>query len=254
MNNSQTSCGHSCYTEQDLLKIQKHSTPKHIAIIMDGNRRWAHMHQLPIQMGHAKGAEQLKQIVEAAMELNLETLTVYAFSTENNKRAPNEVYLLFALFKKYLLQERKEMQKNGIKLETIGDFSSFPEDLQEIILTSKKMTENENKLKLVLAVNYGARDEIRRAVQRIVQDTEVGKIKSQEITENLIESYLDTAEFTDPDLLIRTSGELRLSNFLLWQISYTEIYVSQEPWPDFNPQSLLKAILNYQKRKIRRGL
>ncbi len=240
------------FSEEELSKLYINAIPKHVALIMDGNRRWAEKRHLPIGLGHARGADQLKKIVEAAMELGLKTLTVYSFSTENRNRSPREIQLLFTLFKKYLLKEREEMKNNGIRLGTIGDLSLFPKDLQETLEVSKEMTKKETRFNLVLAVNYGARDEIKRAVQKMLRDKNT--IQGQEITEELIESYLDTAKWPDPELLIRTSGEFRLSNFLLWQISYTEIYFTDVFWPDFTPKHLLKAVQDYQNREIRRGL
>jgi len=240
------------FSEEELSALKLNAIPKHVAIIMDGNRRWAEKRHLPIQVGHARGADQLKTIVEAAMELGLKTLTVYSFSTENRKRSPREVQLLFTLFKKYLIKERDEMKSNGIRLDTIGDLSLFPKDLQETLELSKKMTKKETRFNLVLAVNYGARDEIKRAVQKMLRNQK--SIQDHDVTEELIESYLDTAKWSDPELLIRTSGEFRLSNFLLWQISYTEIYFTDVFWPDFTPKHLHKAIQNYQHREIRRGL
>ncbi len=242
----------SLLSEEELANLYRNAIPKHVALIMDGNRRWAEKRHLPIGVGHARGADQLKTIVEAAMELGLKTLTVYSFSTENRNRSPREIQLLFALFKKYLIKEREEMKNNGIRLDTIGDLSLFPKDLQETLEVSKEMTKKETRFNLVLAVNYGARDEIKRAVEKMFRDEKI--IQGQEITEELIESYLDTAKWPDPELLIRTSGEFRLSNFLLWQISYTEIYFTDVFWPDFTPKHLLNAIHDYQNREIRRGL
>ncbi|MCH9634620.1 MAG: Ditrans,polycis-undecaprenyl-diphosphate synthase ((2E,6E)-farnesyl-diphosphate specific) [Chlamydiae bacterium] len=249
-----TSQENSIYTSEDLSLVLSLPIPKHIAIIMDGNRRWAERNHLPIEAGHVKGAEQLKKIVTASMELGIERLTVYSFSTENRNRPAGEVSLLLSLFKKYLIQEREEMKENGIKLDTIGDLSLFPADLQKTINESKVLTEKSNKFNLVLAVNYGARDEIKRAVQIIVQKQISNPQKEIQVTEELIQSCLDTAGWSDPELLIRTSGEIRLSNFLLWQISYTEIYFTETYWPEFNPDCFLEAITNYQNRKIRRGL
>lgn len=253
-NPSQLGKESSIYTTEELSHVHEREIPRHVAILMDGNRRWATQYDLPIQVGHAKGAEQLKIIVEAAIDLGVEILTVFAFSTENRKRTPKEIEMLFSLFEKYLLQEREEMKKNGIQLETIGEISTFPKALQHTIEESKRLTSLGDRFKLVLAINYGARDEITRAMQKITVDLGEGKLKNIPITEKLIQSYLDTALLPDPDLLIRTSGELRLSNFLLWQVSYSEFYFTEELWPDFSPQSLLEAVLSYQTRKIRRGL
>lgn len=239
----------SFYAEEDLKSLN--SIPKHLAIIMDGNRRWAHQKGLPIQVGHAKGADNLKSIVEACIQLGIETLTVYSFSTENRRRTPAEIKLLFTLFKKYLTSELENLCSNNIRLHTIGDLSAFPEDLKYNITCAKEKTKSNTRFNLVLALNYGSRDEIKRAVIKISEDIKLGK--PLKITEELISQYLDTANFQDPDLVIRTSGEFRLSNFLLWQISYSEIFFSNTLWPDFSPQELLSALKCYQTRKIRRG-
>lgn len=242
------------FSREQLSSIDLRRVPKHIAIIMDGNRRWAKEKNLPIELGHASGAGALKDIVQAAVELNVKTLTVFSFSTENKSRSNEEIQGLFNLFKEYLISEKETMLENGIALHTIGETSYFPKDLIEVLEKTKKETEEGKKLNLVVALNYGSRDEIARAVQRVAQDTLDRKILPKDITEEIFSKYLDTAAFSDPDLLIRTSGEFRLSNFLLWQISYSEICVLRKYWPDFKPEDLLKTIKDYQARERRCGV
>ena len=240
------------YSESSLTDLRTNKVPEHVAIIMDGNRRWAHRNGMPIHMGHLEGAERLRNIVKAAAEIGIKTLTVYSFSTENRNRSAAEIKLLFTLFKKYLNQESPQLKKNGIKLETIGDTTLFPADIQKALKKVKEETQSGTTLNLVLAMNYGGRDEMRRAVQKIFDENK-GK-DSLEVTEDLISQSLDTCKWKDPDLLIRTSGECRLSNFLLWQLSYSEIYFSKQLWPDFSADDLLEAVRDYQKREIRRGV
>jgi undecaprenyl diphosphate synthase len=242
------------FRPEEVQDLDLDHVPKHVAIVMDGNRRWAALNNLPIEFGHAKGSERLKKIVQAAIELKIQTLTVYSFSTENKNRSPEEISNLFMLFKQYLLLEKETMIENGIRFQTIGDLSFFPNDLRELLEETKRSTSCGNKLNLVVAMNYGSRNEIKRAVQRIAEDCQNKKIDSSEISEALISRYLDTAPFSDPELLIRTSGEFRLSNFLLWQISYAEVVIVRKYWPEFKPRDLLNVIKNYQEREIRRGI
>ncbi|MCH9630542.1 MAG: Ditrans,polycis-undecaprenyl-diphosphate synthase ((2E,6E)-farnesyl-diphosphate specific) [Chlamydiia bacterium] len=234
--------------ELDLSKV-----PKHIAFIMDGNRRWAKNKRLPIHFGHYKGAEVIDKIVSYAADLGVKVITVYAFSTENWNRSQEEVNGLMQLFKTYLRRKKKSMLKQGVKLTTIGNLERFSLPLQKELSEVVSVTEGCERIQLVLALNYGSRNEITRAVRKIVEDVENKKISKQEVTENLISGYLDTADVMDPDLLIRTSGESRLSNFLLWQLSYTEVMTVPTLWPDFGKKDLLCAILEYQKRKRRFG-
>lgn len=242
------------YSLEDLQDINLNSIPSHVAIIMDGNRRWALNHNLPVQFGYGKGAEKLKEIVQAARQLGIKTLTVYAFSTENWRRSKEEITQILHLLKEYLNTEKEGMIANGICLRTIGSLEIFPKDLIQAFQETQKATEEGKELTLVLALNYGARDEIKRAMQRIALDCTQKKLEIAKINENTIAKYLDTADWGDPELLIRTSGEFRLSNFLLWQLSYTEIFILQTLWPDFSPADLLTAIKNYQKREKRRGI
>lgn len=243
-------------TQPDLIdppKLDIERIPKHIAIIMDGNRRWATSQGLPSLVGHWHGAEALTKIVESAASLGVKVLTVYAFSTENWNRTQEEVDSIMELFRMYLIGQKDRMVREGVRLGTIGDTRRFPAHVKETMDDVKKATAACDKIDLVLAVNYGARDDIRRAMINIVEDCQLGRIQKEDITEALISRYLDTAPWGDPDLLIRTSGESRLSNFLLWQISYSEVYITEVLWPDFNDQELVRAMAAFQKRVRRVG-
>lgn len=241
------------FSSEKFFLINRGRIPRHIAIIMDGNRRWALQNGLSPIMGHWKGAEILTDIVRAAAQLGVETLTVYAFSTENWGRSDTEVEALMNLFEVYLERKRDLMVREGIKLDAIGDLSRLPPRVQAAFQETKKATENSQKINLVLALNYGARDEIRRAVVKILDENERLKKAPQEITEEYIARHLDTNPWGDPELMIRTSGELRVSNFLLWQICYSEIFVTDVLWPDFSPNELFDAILSFQTRRRRYG-
>lgn len=234
-------------------KIDLSKVPKHIAFIMDGNRRWAANKGLPIHFGHYKGAEVIDEIVLSAADIGVQVITVYAFSTENWNRSPEEINGLMQLFSSYLRRKKKSLQKQGVRLTTIGEIGKFTPGLQKELKEVVEATKACSKIRLILALNYGSRDEITRAVKKIIEDVENRIISKQEVTENLISGYLDTADVPDPDLLIRTSGESRLSNFLLWQLSYTEVLTTSTLWPDFGKKELLCAILEYQKRKRRFG-
>ncbi len=242
------------YSSEDLKSIDLHKIPSHIAIIMDGNRRWAQSKGLPIEVGHSKGADQLKKIVEAAMEIQIETLTVFALSTENKNRSEGELKALFSLFEQYLKKECQSMVEKGINFQTIGDLTRLPESLILLIEKVKNETKMGKQLNLVIAFNYGGRDELCRAFQKMIQVHQGAFEPGFLVTPSEIALYLDTAPWGDPQLVIRTSGEYRISNFLLWQISYAEIYFSSVYWPDFCPKAFLKAIQSYQHRQIRRGL
>lgn len=244
----QTSSACARKQELDLTRI-----PHHIAIMMDGNRRWAKKRHLPPIAGHWKGAETISSIVRSAAKLGIKALTVYSFSTENWNRSDLEIEGLMQLWKVCLRRERERMIEEGVRLETIGDLSRFPEDVRDILEETKQLTAGGSTIDLVLALNYGARDEIRRATTAIVEDVLCGKLSKEELSEKTISRYLDTAKWRDPDLLIRTSGETRLSNFLLWQLSYTEICITPTLWPDFSEEHLVNAILDYQNRERRLG-
>jgi undecaprenyl diphosphate synthase len=237
------------YLPEELSQIIPSLIPKHIAIIMDGNRRWAKQRGLPPMMGHWEGAETLTEIVRAASDLGVKTVTVYAFSTENWGRSPSEVEDLMNIFELYLMRKKEHMIRDGVKLDAIGDLSRLPERVLNAFHQTKKATEHCDRINLVLALNYGGRDEIRRAIVKILEE----KVAPEEVTEELIGKHLDTVRFGDPDLLIRTSGEMRVSNFLLWQISYAEIFSAHMLWPDFSPKHLFEAVLTFQRRNRRLG-
>lgn len=223
--------------------------PRHIAIIMDGNNRWANLHGLPSREGHRRGAEAFKRTIESALELGIEYLTVYAFSVDNWKRSKEEVDSLMNLMREFLNREKKDIKDKDVRLIVIGRIDELPKDIIEKIRDLVKSTENNKKLKLIVALNYGARNEIVDAVKRIVGD----KISAGDINEDLFNKYLYTNGIPDPDLFIRTSGEMRLSNFLLWQLSYTELWVTDVYWPDFGKEHLVQAINEFNNRQRRFG-
>jgi len=227
--------------------------PQHVAIIMDGNRRWASKKGFPAHMGHWKGVESIDTVVEFAKEIGIKTLTLFAFSTENWNRSAKELQSLMDLFFFFLKKRKKTMIKQGIKFSIIGDLTPFSCSLKKLIQDVKEHTAPGKSLELVIALNYGSRNEILRGVKKIIDDIEHKKISKQEVTENLFSEYLDTCHWQDPDLLIRTSGEKRLSNFLLWQLSYSEIYVTETLWPDFGKNEFCMAIEEYQNRERRFG-
>jgi len=241
----------SAPTESEMLNPNR--IPKHVAIIMDGNRRWAKSRGVPTMVGHWKGAEALSELVEAAADIGIKVLTVYAFSTENWSRASDEVDSLMQLFKMYLSSYKERMLKEGVRLGSIGNLDRLPPDVRSVLEDTKNATAACGRIELVLAINYGARDDIRRAAVQIAKKCQNGELSPQEITEEVIARHLDTAPWGDPDLLIRTSGEKRLSNFLLWQISYSEVYITDVLWPDFDERQLVAALIDYQKRSRRTG-
>lgn len=241
------------FSSDDINRLDLLRIPKHVAVIMDGNRRWAKERGLPPIMGHWEGAEVLVDIVRAASELGIQTITVYSFSTENWLRSGEEIEALMQLFEVYLIRQKDRMVREGIRLETIGDISRLPKHVKEAFTFTQNATQHCSKINLVLALNYGARDEIRRAMIKILELNQNQKIQPFDLTEDLIARHLDTSRWGDPELMIRTSGELRVSNFLLWQISYAEIYVTEKLWPDFTPKDLLDAVMAYQKRGRRLG-
>lgn len=238
---------------QKIAQVRLGPIPDHIAIVMDGNRRWAKQRGYPPIYGHWKGAEVLTDVFRFASKLGIKVLTVYAFSTENWSRSQGEIDQLMRLISFYLRKKRKSMIEESVRLETIGDLSRLPEFVQEQVNRVIEDTATGSKIKLVLALNYGSRDEIKRAVKKIADDLESKNIVKEQISEELISAYLDTASLVDPSLFIRTSGEQRLSNFLLWQMSYTEVYLTKILWPDFKPQDFLDAILEFQRRERRLG-
>ena len=226
--------------------------PNHIAIILDGNGRWAKKRGMPRSYGHVKGCENLEDICEVAKELGVKYLTVYAFSTENWKRSKEEVDGLMKLFRNYLKKCIKISQKNNMRVKVIGDVSAFDPDIQESIAKLEHFSKDFTELHFQIALNYGSRDEITRAVNRMLEDQKAGKLETP-VEEETISNYLDTAGIPDPDLMIRTSGELRLSNYLLWQLAYSEFYFTDVPWPDFKRDELVKAIEKYNERDRRYG-
>lgn len=229
------------------------NVPNHIAIILDGNGRWAKKKGMPRSYGHVKGCANLETICDDMKELGVKYLTVYAFSTENWKRSREEVEGLMKLFRNYLKKCIKIAERNKMRVRVIGDITAFDKDIQEQIAYLEEFSKKYDELHFQIALNYGSRDEITRGMRRLAQDAAEGKITPEEVDEEMVESYLDTAGIPDPDLLIRTSGELRLSNFLLWQLAYTEFYFTDVAWPDFNREELIRAIEKYNARDRRYG-
>jgi len=227
--------------------------PQHVAIIMDGNGRWAKQRGLKRVLGHQQGADAVREIVTASREIGIRWLTLYAFSEENWKRPVHEVQALMTLLNRFLKKEIKEMQENGIRLRTIGRTSRLPARTRDILLDTIARTASNRQMTLTLALSYGGRQEILDAVLEIANRVKQGKMTVEDITEQSFSDALYTSGMPDPDLLIRTSGEYRVSNFLLWQISYSEIYVTPTLWPDFNKNEYLRAIENYQQRERRFG-
>ena len=236
-------------SEDKILKIIKDTNLEHIAIIMDGNRRWAKEHFLPSMMGHKKGVDALKKITRACDDFGVKYLTLYAFSTENWNRKKEEVDFLMDLLATTLKSELDELNQNNVKMNFIGDLSALNQNLQDILEKSIEVTKNNTGVVLTVAINYGARDEIIHAIKNIIKD---GK-KEDEITQELVSNYLYTKNIPDPDLLIRTSGEKRISNYLLWQIAYSEIYVTDTYWPEFDKEKLAQAIIEFGLRQRRWG-
>ena len=227
--------------------------PEHVAIILDGNGRWAKGKKMPRNYGHVQGSKTAEQICEDAYYLGIKYLTVYAFSTENWKRSQSEVNALMKLLRNYLNDCVKKADKNNMKVRILGDISRLSPDIQRSIVELEAASAHNTGLNFQIALNYGSRDEMIRAMRKLGKDIEDGKVRSEEISESLFETYLDTRGIKDPDLMIRTSGEQRLSNFLLWQLAYTEFYFTDVLWPDFNRDELIRAIKQYNKRDRRFG-
>ena len=230
--------------------------PRHVGIIMDGNGRWAQQRGLPRYKGHIEGAKTFRKIGEFAGDLGIECLTFYAFSTENWKRPPEEVAAIMDLFREYLreLDERKaENEEKGIKVNFIGDRTGIPKDILKMMGYSERITRKKDHVILNIAINYGGRQEILHSVQEIAKEVEKGKLKSSEITEDMISDHLYTGGLPDPDLIIRPSGEYRLSNFLLWQSAYSEFWYSDILWPDFTEEDFTAALHEFEKRNRRFG-
>ena len=236
-----------------LIKIDKQKVPEHIAIIMDGNGRWAIKKGLPRTFGHNKGVSVLKETIKISKKLGCKILTVYAFSTENWSRPTKEVDFLITLFEKVLKKEIAEINQEGIRIKFIGDLSPFPQSLISTFNSSEDLTSNNKNFTLNVCVNYGGRQEIVKVAKQLALKSFSGEINPSEVNEKLFNAELLKQGIKDPELLIRTSGEKRISNFLLWQLAYSEIYISEVLWPDFNECEFIKAIIDYQSRKRRFG-
>ena len=235
------------------IQLDFDNIPKHIAIIMDGNGRWAKQRKLPRSRGHKAGVETIRRILKEADRLGVKYITLYAFSTENWKRPKDEVDALMKLLVQYLTNEVEGLHQNGVILRILGDINALPGAVKEKICEAIDLTKNNKGIVLNVAFNYGGRNEIVRAIKNIVSDVESGNVNEENIDENLISNYLYTKDSPDPDLIIRPSGEQRISNFLLWQCAYSEFWYSNVNWPDFSESDLQKAIYDYQNRDRRFG-
>ncbi|MEA5085522.1 MAG: isoprenyl transferase [Lachnospiraceae bacterium] len=238
---------------KEKIELDMNNMPKHIAIIMDGNGRWAKKRNLPKKAGHKAGADTLENILNVAEELGVMHITAYAFSTENWKRSEDEVTGIMDLLRKYLKEHIRSAQKRKVKVNIIGDTTRLDNDIQQQILKLEEITKDKPGLNLHIALNYGGRDELLRAVKKIAQKTKDAEIAPEDITEEFIEQHLDTTGVPDPELVIRTSGEERVSNFLLWQIAYSEFSFSDKLWPDYTENDFKQAIWEYQNRDRRFG-
>ena len=227
--------------------------PRHVAIIMDGNGRWAAKRHLPRAAGHRQGVEAVRIIVRAAGELGIEYLTLYGFSSENWKRPADEVNDLMGLLRLYIRRDLAELHQNGVRIRIIGERGHLEADIVALIEEAEALTRNNARLQLVIAFNYGGQNEIASAVRKIAREVKAGRIEPDEITPDTVARFLDTAGVPDPDLIIRTSGEKRLSNFLIWQSAYSELVFSEALWPDFTPDRLREAIAEYDRRERRFG-
>ena len=233
--------------------LDKNNIPKHVAIIMDGNGRWAKQKGEMRIFGHTNGVESVRESLTAAAEIGVKYLTLYAFSTENWNRPKEEVAALMDLLVKAIYDEVEELNEKGVRLETIGNTSILPVSCREALTKAKERTKNNDKITLILALSYSSRWEIAQAVKTMAEESISGKLDVETINEDLISSYLSTSDFPDPELLIRTSGENRVSNFLMWQLAYTELYFTETLWPDFKKEHFFKAIKDYQDRERRFG-
>lgn len=234
-------------------KIDSHNVPQHVAVIMDGNGRWAKQKGEIRIYGHMNGVESVREVLTAASEIGVKFLTLYAFSTENWNRPKEEVEALMNLLVTTIANEIESLNENEVRLATIGDTENLPDSCREALLTAIEKTKNNKRITLVLALSYSSRWEITRAMKKIGEDVKNGKIDPKNISESLIESYLTTVNIPEPELLIRTSGECRISNFLLWQCAYTEFYFTPVLWPDFRKETFFEAVYNYQQRERRFG-
>ena len=238
---------------QGIIDGETYEIPTHVAVIMDGNGRWAKKHFLPRVMGHRQGGKALEQACEDIGHLGVKYFTVYAFSTENWKRSEEEVTGIMNILRNYLKTAAERCNKENMRMRVIGDRTVLAEDIQSEILRVEKATEQNTGLQFNVAINYGGRDELRRAMTKVARKVEEGSLKPGEITEDVITDHLDTAGMPDPDLLIRTSGEERISNYLLWQLAYSEFYFTDVLWPDFKRENFIDAIRYYNKRERRFG-
>ena len=233
--------------------LENMTVPKHVAVILDGNGRWAKKHGVPRAMGHKAGCETLEKMVRIAADMGISYFTVYGFSTENWKRSAEEVGALMKLFRYYMVRLLKIANENNVRVKMIGDKYRFAPDIIEGIDNLTEGTRNNTGMTFVIAINYGGRDEIIRAVKKLSAKVQSGEVSPETITADMLEDYLDTAGIPDPDLLIRTCNEQRISNFLLWQLAYSEFYFTPVAWPDFNKKELIKAIEKYNQRNRRYG-
>lgn len=238
---------------EELKQLNASRIPQHVAFIPDGNRRWAKKNYILPEEGHRLGADSLLNMIKAGHQIGIKTLTFFIFSTENWARPKREIQAQMKLLEKSLMLQKPRMIENGVRFRSIGDLSKFPAHIAELIELTKNETSHCDNINVVFAMNYGGRDDIKRAFIKMLKHYERGIISKDEIDEKMISSYLDTSHWSDPDLLIRTSGESRISNFLLWQLSYTEIHLTKKHWPEFSPRDLLLAILDYQNRERRHG-
>ena len=234
-------------------RLDPDKLPKHVAAIMDGNGRWAKKRAMNRVRGHEEGTESVRVIVRTSRNIGIKYLTLYAFSEENWRRPRHEIAALMSILKRFLKSELPEMLENGIRLKAIGSIDKLPEDARKILASTIEKTAENEDMTLSLALSYGSRQEISRAVKKIAMKVQAGDIKVDDITEDIINENLYTADIPEPDLLIRTSGEYRLSNFLLWQSAYTEIFVTPTLWPDFREEEYIKALADFQKRERRFG-
>ena len=227
--------------------------PRHVAVIMDGNRRWARQRRLPVLMGHRAGVKAFRRVMESCRELGIKVLTAYAFSAENWRRSPVEVRVLMQLFEHYTRAERQKLQRTGIRFRAVGRIDNLPEGVRRELQATEEATRDNSEMVLNLALNYGGREEITEAVRHLVKEASQGGLQAEAVDEELISRSLWTGGQPDPDLLIRTSGDLRVSNFLLWQIAYSEFWFTDLFWPDITRKVLLQALVEYQQRDRRYG-
>ena len=240
--------------DSKLHQIDKRTCPQHVAIIMDGNGRWAKRHNMPRVFGHRNGVKAVREVTEACAEIGVKYLTLYAFSKENWKRPRFEVNTLMKLFVKTVSEELDTLNKNKIKLEAIGDLTSLPKDTFEALKKGMDSTKDNQHMTLILALNYSGRWEVSEMVKKVASAVKSGSLKESDIDDNVIQQHLETASYPDPELMIRTSGESRISNFLLWQLSYSELIFSDVLWPDFRKENLYDCLLEYQSRERRFGM